>query len=90
MARLSPTIMNMAFACELAFKSLLSESDRERIRKLKDLYDKLVISYQEDIKARVVGEMKTFIQCWMSVAITLLTGDIFMSIIIVETSDVST
>jgi hypothetical protein len=57
MAHASPALINIAFSCELAFKSLLSESDRVHIHKLRDLYNKLDIEYQQEIKGRVIGEM---------------------------------
>lgn len=55
MAHAMPTITNMAFACELAFKSLLPDENRPNSHGLRVIYDMLSPEYQRDIQGRVMS-----------------------------------
>lgn len=58
MAHITPAIVNMAFACELAIKSLLSEADRRKEHNLRKLYDLLEPQYQKELRERAIWGAK--------------------------------
>lgn len=59
MAHATPAIVNMAFACELAFKSIIPEANRKNVHKLRDLFDLLEPQYQKAIIGRTIADTDT-------------------------------